>query len=347
MTKKLLGPAEMGALGGKASAEGMTAEELSQRGRAAVQARWAKKKGEELMTIPKATHEGILAIGGAEIPCAVLENGERVLTQESFLLAIGRAGKAKGGKGSTGMVDGLPPFLAAENLIPFITNELRGSTTPVVFRSRNTGQRAFGYKAMLLPMVCEVYLEARRKKAILKQQAHIAEACEILQSGLARVGIIALVDEATGFQYDRPRRDLEEQLKRFLSDSLRRWVRTFPADYFKELCRLRNVELRHDMKLPSYFGHLTNNLVYRRIAPGLLRKLKERRTDKGRPNEKLHSGLSLDFGIPEVLVHLGIVIGCMRSHTNYDEFEKHLDQIAHIYPEQPGLFDDPRDWEPR
>ena len=80
-------------------------------------------------------------------------------------------------------------------------------------------------------------------------------------------------------------------------------LRTFPADYFKELCRLRRVELRHDMKLPLYFGTLTNNLVYRRLAPGLLKKLKERRVEVGRPNEKLHSGLSADFGVPEVLVH--------------------------------------------
>ena len=122
-------------------------------------------------------------------------------------------------------------------------------------------------------------------------------------------------------------------------------LRTFPADYFKELCRLRRVELRHDMKLPLYFGTLTNNLVYRRLAPGLLKKLKERRVEVGRPNEKLHSGLSADFGVPEVLVHLGIVIGCMKMHTDYDKFEKSLDQIAHIFPEVPGLFDDPKDWD--
>lgn len=335
------GSSEAGKKGGKARAKSLSKEDRQEIARRGALARWEKQ---EAGKIPRATHEGILAIGGDEIPCAVLENGVRVLTQESFLLAIGRAGKAKGGQGSTAMVDGLPPFLAAENLNRFITAELRGATNPEIYRSL-TGQKAFGYQAMLLPMVCEVYLEARRKGELRKQQEHIAAACEILQSGLARVGIIALIDEATGFQYDRPRKDLEEQLEKFLSESLRRWVRTFPADYFKELCRLRRVELRHDMKLPLYFGTLTNNLIYRRLAPGLLKKLKERRVEVGRPNEKLHSGLSADFGVPEVLVHLGIVIGCMKMHTDYDKFEKSLDQIAHIYPEIPGLFDDPKDWD--
>jgi len=96
------------------------------------------------------------------------------------------------------------------------------------------------------------------------------------------MAVRAGVDEATGYQYERPRRDLEEQLAKFLSESLRKWVRTFPADYFKHLCRLRGVDLRPDMKLPQYFGHLTNNLIYRRIAPGLLHKLKERREERGR-----------------------------------------------------------------
>src|SRR5205823_14684499 len=139
-----------------------------------------------------------------------------------------------------------------------------------------SGVRASGYRADLLPDVCEIYLKARDAGELPKNQEHVAKQAEILIRGLAKVGIIALVDEATGFQYDRPRRDLEEQLKKFLSESVRRWVRTFPADYFKHLCRLRGVQLRPDMRLPQYFGHLTNNLVFRRMAPGLVQKLNDR-----------------------------------------------------------------------
>jgi hypothetical protein len=101
------------------------------------------------------------------------------------------------------------------------------------------------------------------------------------------------------------------------------------------------------MKLPLYFGHLTNDLVYRRLAPGLLKRLKERRIERGNPSNKLHSRLSADVGFPEVLVHLGTVVGLMKLHMDYSAFEKQLDQIAPIYPEHPGLFDDPKDWEER
>jgi len=78
--------------------------------------------------------------------------------------------------------------------------------------------------------------------------------CTLVIRGFASVGIIALVDEATGYQYERPRKDLEEYLKKVLSEGLRRWVRTFLGDYFKHLCRLKGVQLRPDMKLPHLYG---------------------------------------------------------------------------------------------
>jgi hypothetical protein len=173
----------------------------------------------------------------------------------------------------------------------------------------------------------------------------LAERAMILIRGFASVGIIALIDEATGYQYERPRRDLEEYLKKFLSENLRRWVRTFPGDYFKHLCRLKGVELRPDMKLPQYFGHLTNDLIWRRIAPGLLRALKERRSERGSPSNKLHSWTSEELGKPELLLHMGTVVGLMKLNTDYDTFHKQLDTVAPIYPDEPGLFDDPKDWE--
>ena len=93
--------------------------------------------------LPKATHDGELEIGDTIIPCAVLEDGRRVLTQEGFLDAMGRARKAKGGTGSS-KVDRLPPFLAANNLKPFITRDLAESTEPIVFRA-TSGHKAYGY----------------------------------------------------------------------------------------------------------------------------------------------------------------------------------------------------------
>jgi hypothetical protein len=330
--------------GGDARAKKLTPEERSEIARAAANARHQKEDGGN---IPQATHEGSLDIGGFEIGCAVLEDRDgrrqRVLTQSDFMIALGRARQAKGREYYDGDVN-LPAFLTAKNLKPFIDSELYVTSSQIVFKTLK-GTRAFGYPAELLPRVCEVFLKARDAGALVHNQEHIAKQADLLIRGLATIGIIALVDEATGFQYDRPRRDLEEQLKQFLSEDLRRWVQTFPAEYFKQLCRLRGVELRPDMKLPQYFGKLTNNLVYRRIAPGLLKKLKERREERGSKSNKLFCWLSEDIGLRAMLVHIGSVIGFMKTNATYEAFERQLDMVSPIYPETPGLFDDPKDWD--
>jgi hypothetical protein len=329
--------AEIGSLGGKATAAKMSRAERSERAAQAATARWSA-------TLPRATHgdsDHPLRIGNIEIPCYVLEGGRRVITQRGFQAALGM--NASGG---------------ARRLLNFVgtlaangidTKDLESRVSePIKFvatEGGNVGVTAHGYEASALADMCDVILDARKAGLLRKAQEHYADYCEILLRSFARVGLVALIDEATGYQYDRPRRELEELLKTFVSESLRRWVRTFPADYFKELCRLRGIELRQDMRLPQYFGHLTNDLVYRRIAPGLLRRLKERRSERGKPSNKLHSWLSDDKGIPEVLLHLGTVVGLMKIHDDYDTFVKQLNKIAPVYPEKPGLFDDPKDWE--
>jgi hypothetical protein len=325
------------AKGGRARAKSLSKEQLSASAKAAATARWSKD-------IPKATHgspDHPLRIGALEIPCYVLDNGKRVITQSGVLLAL----KMSPGTATKGGGDRITNFVNTKSINPFASNALLEMIKePIKFRAQSG--MAYGYDAIILPELCEAVLKARSsEKGINYQQEDIAARAEMLLMAFAKVGIIALVDEATGFQYDRPRRDLEEQLKQFLSESLRQWVRTFPADYFKHLCRLRGVELRADMKLPQYFGKLTNNLIYRRIAPGLLKKLKERRLERGSPGNKLTQWLSEDIGVRAVLVHLGTVVGLMKINNNYEVFQRQLDQVAPIYPETPGLFDNPSDWD--
>ena len=333
---------ESKAKGGFARAESLSPEQRKEIARKAAMARW---EGE----VPQASHEGSFGIGGTKISAAVLPNHKRLLTQATFLRALGRSRSPKAGTGVLATVDGIPFFLQADVLKPYISEDLLASTTPIFYIDKK-GRRLVGYDATLLPAVAEVYLQFRdacaaNKSVVPKQYAHIVAACDLVMRGLARVGIIAMVDEATGFQYERPRRDLEEYLKKFLAEGLVRWARSFPTDYFKHLCRLKGVELRSDMRLPQYFGHLTNDLIYRRIAPGLLSGLKERRAERGRPSNKLHWWTSEELGHPSLLIHLGTVVGLLKINTDYDTFYKQLNSVAPIYPETPGLWDNPDDWQ--
>jgi hypothetical protein len=260
------------AKGGLARAESLGADERTSIARLAATARWAKG-------LPKATHTGQIVIAGRSLNCAVLETGRRLLTQETFLTAIGRARKAKGKTGSF-VVDGLPPFLAAENLVPFISDELRQSTTPIFCRNEK-GVRLAGYDATLLPMVCEVYLKLRdhcriEGRKLPAHQKHIIDACDLLMRGLARVGIIALVDEATGYQERRAKDELSKILEAYIVEELRPWIKTFPDEFFKQVYRLHGWPYRPGTaKRPSYVGQLINKYIYEQLPPPVLPELRK------------------------------------------------------------------------
>src|SRR5712672_3146512 len=162
------------AKGGNERAKRLTPEERSEIARKAARAKWDAN-------LPQAEHEGVLKIGEAEIPCAVLKDGRRVLTQSGLMKAIGRARQAKGRQYYDGDVN-LPAFLTAKNLKPFISKELEVTSSQIEFRTER-GIKAYGYPAELLPKVCEVFLKAKDALALTANQEHIALKAQILIRG--------------------------------------------------------------------------------------------------------------------------------------------------------------------
>jgi len=144
--------------------------------------------------IPKALYSGILKIGDSEIQAYVLENGERILSTRGVMSALGRRWRGRKYPGTQ-----LPVFLEAKNLKPYINNELYAVLSPIQFKT-DRGAISEGFKAEILPKICDVFLSARKNKSLLSIQYNTAAQAEILIRGLATVGIIALVDEATGYQ---------------------------------------------------------------------------------------------------------------------------------------------------
>jgi hypothetical protein len=320
--------------GGRARKAALNPEQRQDIARRAALARWGDGERGKL---PKATHAGPLTIGGKVILAAVLETRKRVLTQESFLQALGRAGKAAGGTGSSLLVEGLPPFLAAQNLKPFISEDLLKSTTPVVFRTPNGG-RAFGYEAELLPKVCEVYLQARDAKALLAQQKHVAKACDILMRGLAQVGIIALVDEATGYQQDRARDELNRILEAYISQELRPWTRRFPDEFFKQIYRLHGWEYREGHhKRPRHVGKLVNQLIYDKLPVGVLPDLKRKNppiNEAGYRRWRHHQFLTAETGEPHLDKQIIEVTTLMRVADDKKAFERLFNKAFPRMPHQ-------------
>ena len=158
----------------------------------------------------------------------------------------------------------------------------------------------------------------------------IAQQAEILVRGLARVGIIALVDEATGYQELRVKDALAKILEAFIDKELQAWVRTFPTDFYRELFRLRGLDYsKGSVQRPQYFGKLTNDIVYQRLAPGVLAELKRvtPRYESGRAKHKYFQKLTTNVGYPMLREHLGSVVTIMKLSKSWPDFKLKLDQI--------------------
>jgi hypothetical protein len=161
--------------------------------------------------LQKATHEGTLAIGSVNLRVAVLDDGTRVLNRAGVFRAFGRTRRGRA-LSKTTRVQGFPSFIDAQNLQPYISAELSKELREFEYLSKSGKATRTGFKATILPEVCDVYLRAREDGALVKQQQHLAIASEIIVRSLSKVGIQALVDEASGYQEERDRDELQKIL---------------------------------------------------------------------------------------------------------------------------------------
>lgn len=278
--------------------------------------------------------EGDLIISGVTIPCAVLDDGTRVLSQRALLRTIG-SGRPGGRqwKKSAESKDGvaIPVFLTAGNIKPFISNELAMASSNIYpYRSPKGGHPSHGIEAKVLPMICDVWLKARDAGALLPSQIRLAQNADILMRGLAHIGIIGLVDEATGYQNIRGKLALHEILEKFIAKELRPWIKTFPDEFYEHLFRLRGWKfVPFSVKRPAYVGTLTNDLVYARLAPLVLEALKREipiDPKTGKRKGHLHRKLSEEVGYPKLKEHLSNVIVLMRISKSWNQLLSNLAQ---------------------
>nr|WP_314424833.1 P63C domain-containing protein [uncultured Erwinia sp.] len=312
------------AKGGKARAENMSNEDRKASSLKAVEAKRAKA------LLPTVINEGYLRVGEADLEVAVLDNGDRVVSAASVFTALGRT--RRGNKKSLEeqrLIDGIqtPAFMDAINLIPYINQELKSVIPRMEFKTKS-GVIKDGYNAVILPLVGDLYLRAREDGAIkTKEQQSVAQKAEILVRSLAKVGVIALVDEATGYQKERERDALAKLLEEFIAKEMRPWVSTYPPEFFEELCRLRGVPFKANMRRPQYFGHLVNNITYDRMAPDLRNALKEEKAKAKKSGAKMHQFLSDGTGYGLLQKRLTGVTTLMQVSDTYDGFIGLLDKV--------------------
>ena len=307
------------AAGALVRAQNLTAEQRSNIARKAA----LKRAG-----LISATHDGVIHIAGANIPCAVLEDGRRVVIEREVLGLL--TGNKKGGIGR---------YFSPTNLLPFAPEKFVGKdVSDVAIAFELNGRKAHGFEGEDIVDICKMYMNARKAGALLSNQVHLAAQSEIIVLSLAKIGITALIDEATGYQEIRDRKALQALLDKYLLTEYAAWAKRFPDEFYKQMFRLKGWAYPTvGNAKPSVVGIYTNDLIYERLAPSLLEELKERnpKNDKGHRKVKHHQWLSTDVGHPALSTHVHAIIGFM---TACDSWEQLMYMVDRVYPKKGSNF---------
>ena len=314
--------------GGDARALKLPPEERSRIAKAAAKARWDK----DVLSAICGSPDRPLKIGdNIVIPCFVLEDGTRVITGRGMTNAIGMKGRGQG----------VMRITQHKTLKSYLNEELSVAiANPIKFRVG--GLISYGYEATILRILCDAILTAKDDDALnTDEELRYALQAYTLIRAFAEVGIIALIDEATGYQELRAKDSLSRILEAFIEKELQPWIKTFPDDYYRELFRLRGLNYPQDsIKRPQYFGILTNDIIYKRLAPGVLDELKRitPQDDAGRPRYRYFRHLTSNIGYPKLREHLGSVVTMMKLSDGWKEFMDRVDRIHPRYNTQLSLL---------
>ena len=272
-------------------------------------------------------YRGELDLNGTKIPCYVLGNGTRVISGRGMQEAL-KMVDTEDGKQTAGTR--LVRYLNQKSLNPFISKYIElDHLSPLV--CNDNGKVLHGYKATALADICDAFLEARKHVTLSSRQAIIAAQCEILMRAFARLGIIAMVDEATGF--DKVKDDVKDKLQTFFNQFLMKeaakWVKTFPDEFFMDIYKMKHWDWQSTRKMPGVMGNWIRDIVYERIAPILpeLEKLNPKNAN-GHRSKKFHQFLSREEGLPRLKEYFASIHTIVvMSDYDWNKFKVNLDKV--------------------
>lgn len=275
---------------------------------------------------PKATHWGDLPIGHAVLPAYVLADGSRVFSLKGVV--VGLIGTEGGQLAEYLKVKALKNFLPAD-----LSPAEDGSISALIKFDTGNGDGPFRY-ATGFPVerfmdLCSAYSDALMAHIIpdndfslTPRQLEIAQRAVAFQRACSKVGIIAMVDEVTGYQYERAEDALQLKLNLFLAEEMRKWEPTFPEQLWIEFGRLTKWKGPVHSR-PKYWGKLVMELIYGYLDPDVAKWLKDNapRPYKG---QNYHQWLNNQYGLKRLVEHIWMVIGMAAACQDMPELKSRM-----------------------
>lgn len=269
---------------------------------------------------PFAQWRGQINLGGVPVDCYVLDNGERVIALRSAVKALADTDSGKLGN-----------YIGVSSLKPYINSDLVLGEL-IDFAIPGTQLRGGGLGTDAFEDILRAYVRALHEGAdFTDRQRDIAIKCAVISAGLIRTGLTALVDEATGYQYERADDALQVKLRAFIADELRAWEKTFPDELWEEFGRLTKWSGPLHSR-PRWWGKMVIELIYDTLDPDVAAYLK---ANKPEPGIRWHSQLTENLGVRQLVSRCYEVVGMAKDCHDMRELR---DKVAQHYGKQTVQF---------
>lgn len=256
--------------------------------------------------MPKALYAGKLFDG--LVDCYVLDDKRRVISQRGMVRTL-TGGGAKDGK-ITRFVERLPEkfrHLASGPAIEFILP---------------SGGRALGRESEWAVDVWQAYVDAHFAGELHPAQEELARHSANILRSLGKVGLAALIDEATGYQEVRASDELRGLFARYLRDEPMAWTRMWDDEVVGKLCSLYQVE-RSGKVFPAFLGTVIGKL-YQTILPADVYAELKQRNGSGNERQGKHHQFFRDSLWRFVNNDIPTIAYFARVSRSRDEFWNHV-----------------------
>lgn len=313
--------------GGRARADQLTPEVRREIAKQAARTRWGsvvQLHEQEGVSLPHATHQGKMTVGSLTLDCYVLDDGRRVFHKRGMARALGM----KSGGGNVFMRAMQRKGLGSEldqKLLEKIEN-------PIFFKAL-TPDPGHGYEATVLVDICKAIIRASEAGKLTSAQHGLVAQATTLLNAFAKVGVTALIDEATGFQQVRDPQALRLLVQQYIEEEKREWEKLFPDEYYDELNRIygsrRMTQTSRGALIqnrPQHFANFTRTYVYHPLENGAvleeLDKINPKIGTKGTRRARFHQHLTQGYGIEKLKRQVQEVLTLMHVADTVGQFKR-------------------------
>lgn len=270
---------------------------------------------------PKTTHYGVWILNeekDVKIECYVMDTRERVLSLRGAARTMGLVGN-----GSQALARNLNAQWIAPFLSEGLKNWLEKANRNELPTYRGVRGQFMPFEASLFVDLCKAYVDALHAGVLqTEKQKQIAERLYAIMTAFAKTGLVAVIDEVTGYQADRDRDELQKVLEKYISAELLPWAKRFPDEFYKQMFRLKGWQYKGKAKTP-YAGKLTNEYIYSYLPDGVLDELKKTtpKSESGNRKNRFHQHLTEETGLPNLDKQLQQTIALMKASDTWEEFD--------------------------